>query len=80
LTAEYTTKTRSKRTLAAATPAGEGKYIILKHERCIELVYALELQDIPGPTQREFEIRKEAGYIISIKNPNIKACGFAAFS
>src|SRR5207248_8996655 len=35
---------------------------------------------IPGPTQKEFEIKKEASYIISVKNPEIKVPGFAAFS
>lgn len=78
--AVYTTKTRGKRRLASATRAGEGKYLIVKYEGHTELVYALEIPNISGPTQREFEIRKEASYIISVKNPNIKACGFAAFS
>jgi hypothetical protein len=32
----------------------------------------LELPETPGPTQREFEIKKEASYIISVKNPQIK--------
>ena len=40
----------------------------------------MELPEIPGPTQREFEIKKEASYIISVKNPGIKVPGFAAFS
>jgi len=40
----------------------------------------LELPEIPGPTQSEFEIRKEASYIVSVKNPKIKVPGFAAFS
>ena len=40
----------------------------------------MELPEIPGPTQSEFEIRKEASYIISVKNPNISVPGFAAFS
>lgn len=29
---------------------------------------------------REFEIKKEASYIISVKNPDIQVPGFAAFS
>ncbi len=79
LTAEYTTKTRGKRRLAAAIPAGEGKYLIVKHEGHTELVYALELPDIPGPTQREFEIRKE-GWLYNInqepKYPSTWICCF----
>src|ERR671914_1072052 len=80
LPAEYTTETRGKRRLAAAAPAGEGKYTIVKHESHTELAYLLELPEIPGPTQREFEIKKEASYIISVKNPDVKVPGFAAFS
>jgi hypothetical protein len=78
--AEYTTETRGKRRLAAATPTGEGKYVIAKHDNHTELAYILELPEIPGPTQREFKIKKEASYIISIKNPDVKVPGFAAFS
>jgi hypothetical protein len=80
LAAEYTTETRGKRRLAAAAPAGEGKYSIVKHDNHTELAYLLELPEIPGPTQREFEVKKEASYIISVKNPDIKVPGFAAFS
>src|SRR5215204_4982232 len=80
LPAKYTTETRGKRRLAAAAPAGEGKYAIVKHDNHTELAYILELPEIPGPTQREFEIKKEASYIISIKNPDVKVPGFAAFS
>src|SRR5829696_3942128 len=78
LPAEYTTETRGKRRLAAAAPAGEGKYKIVKHDSHTELAYILELPEIPGPTQREFEIKKEASYIISVKNPDVKVPGFAA--
>src|SRR5919112_5462303 len=80
LPAEYTTETRGKRRLAAAAPAGEGKYTIVKHDNHTELAYILELPEIPGPTQREFEIKKEASYIISVKNPDVKVPGFAAVS
>jgi hypothetical protein len=80
LPAEYTTETRGKRRLAAAAPAGEGKYSIVKHDGHTELAYLLELPEVPGPAQREFEVKKEASYIISVKNPEIKVPGFAAFS
>jgi hypothetical protein len=78
--AEYTTETRGKRRIAAAIPAGEGKYSIVKHDGHTELAYLLELPEEPGPIQKEFEIRKEASYIVSVKNPNISVPGFAAFS
>jgi hypothetical protein len=78
--AEYSTETRGKRRLAAAAPAGEGKYSIVRHDNHTELAYILELPEVPGPTQREFEIKKEASYIVSVKNPNISIPGFAVFS
>ena len=80
LPAEYTTETRGTRRVGAAVPAGEGKYSIVKHDNHTELAYILELPNTPGPTQREFEIKKEASYIISVKNPNVTVPGYAAFS
>lgn len=80
LPAEYTTKTRGKRRLAAAQPAEEGKYSIIRHDSHTELAYILEIPEIPGPTQTEFEIKKEASYIVSIKNPEISIPGYGAFS
>lgn len=79
LPAEYETETKGKRVVGPATPAGEGKYAIVKHDNHTELAYVLELPKVPGPTQKEFEIRKEASYIVSIKNPDISIRGFAAF-
>jgi hypothetical protein len=65
--------------MAAAAPAGEGKYSIVKHDNHTELAYVLELPEMPGPTQKEFEIKKEASYIVSVKNPDIQTPGFKAF-
>jgi hypothetical protein len=70
LPAEYTTETRGKRRLSAAAPAGEGKYKIVKHDSHTELAYILEL----------LEIKKEASYIISVKNPEVNIPGFATVS
>jgi hypothetical protein len=78
--AEYTTKTRGKRRLSPAQPAGEGKYSIIRHDGHTELAYILEIPKIPGKTQLEFEIKKEASYIVSVKNPEIFIPGYAAFS
>jgi hypothetical protein len=79
LPAEYATETRGKRRIAAAAPAGEGKYSIVKHDNHTEMAYILELPAVPGPAQKEFEIKKEASYIVSVKNPDIQVRGFAAF-
>ena len=57
--AEYTTKTRGKRRLSPAQPAGEGKYSITRHDGHTELAYILEIPEIPGKTQLEFEIKRQ---------------------
>jgi hypothetical protein len=80
LSAEYSTKTKGKRRIAAAQPAGEGKYSIIKHDGHTELAYILEIPEVPGPTQTEFEIKKEASYIVSVKNPDIVIPGYEIFS
>lgn len=79
LPVQYETETRGKRSVGPATPAGEGKYSIVKHDNHTELAYVLELPSVPGPTQNEFAIRKEASYIISVKNPDVQVPGFKAF-
>ena len=61
-----------------ASPVGEGKYSAVQHDNHTELAYILELPEVPG--QKEFEIKKEASYIISVKNPDISVKGFAAFA
>ncbi len=50
-------------------PAGEGRYALVEHEDHTHLAYALELPERPGPVQKELEIKEEASYIISAKNP-----------
>jgi hypothetical protein len=80
LPAEYTTKTRGKRRIAAAQPAGEGKYSIIRHDGHTELAYILEIPQVLGPIQTEFEIKKEASYIVSVKNPEIFIPGYGVFS
>lgn len=50
-------------------PAGEGKYALVEHEDHTHLAYALELPERPGPVQEELEIKEEASYILSVKNP-----------
>lgn len=78
--AEYSPETRGKRRLPAAVSAGEWKYSIVKPENHTELAYVLELPKTPGPTQKEFEIKKEASYILSVKNPDINTRGIASLS
>jgi hypothetical protein len=79
--AEYSTETKGHdRIMPAAIPTGEGKYSISKHDNHTELAYILELSEKPGPSQSEFQIKKEASYIISIKNPEINIPAFSSFS
>ncbi len=65
----YDTKTRGKRLLPAARPAGEGVYAIVSQLKNTYFVYILELPDRTGKVQRFMNIEKEASYLLSVKNP-----------
>jgi hypothetical protein len=65
----YETKTRGERELPAARPAGEGRYVIARHEDHTHLAYELELPHRPGNVQHELEIEPAASYVITVKNP-----------
>ena len=67
----YVTLTRGERTVGAAKPVGEGRYAIVRHGDHTELAYVLELPERPSVAQDEFEIKKEASYIISVRNPDM---------
>jgi hypothetical protein len=66
---EYSTKTRGVRHLAAARPAAEGIYALVRHDDHTHLVYALELPPRPGSPERALNIRREASYIVAVRNP-----------
>ena len=53
-----------------ARPVGKGKYAIIRHQNHAELAYILEVPTEPGEAQREFDIEKEASYIVTVINPN----------
>ena len=72
---EYETRTRGKRSVAAATSLGEGRYQLLRHRGHTELAYALELPRRAGPAQHEFEIQEQASYVAAVKNPDISTPG-----
>ncbi|MEX0731742.1 MAG: hypothetical protein WED00_09030 [Aquisalimonadaceae bacterium] len=65
----YETKTRGKRTVPAARPAGEGTYAIAQTDKQMHLVYALELPKRPGEVQKDLKIAPEASFALSVKNP-----------
>lgn len=61
----------------APRPAGEGRYAIVKRDGGTELVYSLALPEEPGEAQHGLGIGKEAGYVLSIKNPDAGSPGGA---
>ncbi|CAG8524613.1 10734_t:CDS:2 [Ambispora gerdemannii] len=65
----YSTKTRGERTLQPCRPLGRGAYSILEHNKHTHLAYVLELPSQPGEVQSAFNIKHEASYIITVKNP-----------
>jgi hypothetical protein len=66
---EYRTKTRGVRTLPAVRPAAEGIYALVRHGGHTHLAYVLELPKRRGPAERELNIKRQASYIIAVKNP-----------
>jgi hypothetical protein len=66
---EYDTETRGQRKIEPSRPVGEGVYRILRHSNHTHLAYSLELPKEPKEVQEEFNIEKEASYVITIKNP-----------
>ena len=51
-------------------PAGEGRYALVEHGDHVHLAYALELPEKLGPVQAELQIKAEASYVVSVKNPD----------
>lgn len=66
---QYLTRTRGKRPMPPARPAGEGVYELVRHGDHTHLAYALELPAKPGEVQKALNIEAEASYIVSVKNP-----------
>lgn len=52
-----------------APAAGQGRYAIVVHENHTHLAYRLAKPDKPGEVQKELEIKPEASYVISVKEP-----------
>lgn len=66
---EYRTRTRGRRRLPAARPAGEGVYAVTLENGQMHLSHALELPKQPGEVQKALKIPPEASYTLSVKNP-----------
>jgi len=52
-----------------ARAAGEGRYAIVKHDNHTHLAYCLSEPKKPGEVQQELQIKPEASYVISVKEP-----------
>jgi len=70
---EYETKTQGRRIVPAARPAAEGIYAIVRHGNHSHLAYVLELPEREGPVERELNIKREASYVIAVKNPEAES-------
>jgi hypothetical protein len=68
----YSTATRGERHLSPARPAGEGVYVIARHDDHTHLAFALELPEQLGEVQEELNIPQEGSYIITVKNPEVE--------
>ncbi len=66
----YETKTRGRREVPPARPAGEGVYALVEHGGHTHLAYALELPKEPDEVQKELNIAPEASFVVSVKNPD----------
>jgi hypothetical protein len=65
----YETRTRGIRKVPPARPAAEGIYAIVRHGDHTHLAYLLELPKRQGPAERDLNIKREASYIIAVRNP-----------
>ena len=72
----YETATRGERRAGEEVPAGEARYVIAEAEGTSFLLYRLHRPARPGDAQRQFGIRREAGYVIAVRNPAVKVAGF----
>jgi hypothetical protein len=70
---EYRTRTRGVRVQPEARPAGEAGYAVVTHDGHTHLAYTLEQADELDPVQRELGIRRHAGYIVAVRNPDAPA-------
>jgi hypothetical protein len=67
---KYETKTHGVRNVAAVRPAAEGIYAILRHGDHTHLAYVIELPKRQGPVEQDLNIKREASYIIAVRNPD----------
>jgi hypothetical protein len=66
----YETQTRGRREVPAARPAGAGVYLLTRHDDHTHLAYELVRPERPGDVQRELNLRPQASYIMTVRNPD----------
>lgn len=73
---EYETKTEGARRISAAFPVAEGRYALVQMEDQTELAWRMVNPEKPGKPQEEMQLKPEASYVISVRNPDIQVEGF----
>jgi hypothetical protein len=66
---EYETKTRGHRFVESVRPVGEGIYMLTTHDNHTHFVYALELPKKINEVQEAFNLKNQASYVVTVKNP-----------
>jgi hypothetical protein len=70
---EYRTRTRGTRVQPEARVAGSAAYVVVDHDGHTHLAYRLDGQRGPDRLERELGIRREASYIVAVRNPEAPA-------
>jgi len=65
----YSTKTRGERTLPISHCLGVGKFLLVSHHNHTHFIYQLVKPLQVKEIQKEFNLKREDDYLISIKNP-----------
>lgn len=66
---DYQTKTAGPRHIPAATPVGEGVYVITSTGRESHLAYIITLPEELGEVQKDLGLKEKGSFILSTKNP-----------
>jgi hypothetical protein len=69
----YETSTRGERVIPSARCLGEGKYLLIDHDRHTHLCYKLTLPIKVKEVQEQFNLASEGDYLVSVKNPDISS-------
>src|SRR4051812_45931516 len=67
---EYETSTHGKKVLPASHCLGTGKFLIAEHSNHTHFIYQLTAPQEIKEVQKEFNLKREDDYLISVKNPN----------